>query len=111
MSRQFKFKAWNTETNLLMRLNQIDCEKGVLIKKDHILLQFTGHHDMNGSEIYEADILLYGTDKRMVVWDEDLNAWNLIGEQRKITFTFNKQELSKGKRLCSYYESPGSFKK
>jgi hypothetical protein len=111
MDRKFKFKAWNKETQLLMRLNQIDCEKGVLIKKDHILLQFTGHYDKSKTEIYEADILLFGTEKRMIIWDESQYGWALIGEKRKRTLTFSKDELEKGVRLCSYYESPNTFEK
>ena len=36
--RKIKFKAWDTEHKLLMRLNSIDCNKGELVKKDHVLL-------------------------------------------------------------------------
>lgn len=46
--RKLLFKAWNTETKLLMRLNTIDCRKGELFKRDHILLQFTGMYDKTG---------------------------------------------------------------
>jgi len=49
--RKMMFKAWNKETRLLMRLNSIDCVKGELVKKDHILLQFTGLYDKQKEEI------------------------------------------------------------
>uniref|UniRef100_UPI00404A7489 YopX family protein n=1 Tax=Fulvivirga sp. TaxID=1931237 RepID=UPI00404A7489 len=111
MDRKFKFKAWNKETQLMMRLNQIDCEKGVLFKKDHILLQFTGHYDKSKTEVYEADILLFGTEKRMIVWDELRYGWAMIGEEGKKSSVFSKYELEKGVKLCSYYESPTTFKK
>ena len=52
------FKAWNKETRLLMRLNSIDCNRGELVKKDHVLLQFTGLYDIQKEEIYEMDIFL-----------------------------------------------------
>jgi hypothetical protein len=111
MNRKFKFKAWNQDTELLMRLNQIDCEKGVLFKKNHILLQFTGHVDKSGVEVYEADILLFGTEKRMIIWNEERYGWALIGESGKSTKSFSKEELTFGIKLCSYYESPESFTK
>lgn len=109
MNRQFKFKAWNKDTKLLMRLNQIHCEKGVLVKKDHILLQFTGLHDKNGSEVYESDILLFEVEKIIVTWDEDGFAWSLKNEGGKTIRLFNAEELKKAVKLCNYYEAPESF--
>jgi hypothetical protein len=111
MNRKFKFKAWNRETQLLMRLNQIDCEKGVLYKKNHVLLQFTGHVDKSGVEVYEHDILLFGTEKRMIIWDEERYGWAMVREKGKSSKSFNKEELLLGIKLCSYYESPESFLK
>src|SRR4051812_29748594 len=73
--RKIKFKAWDTESKLLMRLNSIDCNKGELFKKDHILLQFTGMTDLNSDEIYEMDILLISNEKHVVFWNDILNGW------------------------------------
>jgi hypothetical protein len=111
MDRRFKFKAWNKETKLLMRLNQIDCKKGWLVKKDHVLLQFTGHFDKSGTEIYEGDILLFGTDKWMVQWEEDRNGWALATEEGKSSVALANKKLTESVKLCSYFESPNSFLK
>ena len=74
-ARKIKFKAWDTESRLLMRLNSIECNKGELIKKNHVLLQFTGMTDKNGDEIYEMDVLLISDQKYVVFWEEVKNGW------------------------------------
>lgn len=104
--RKVMFKAWNKETKLLMRLNSIDCKKGELFKKDHILLQFTGLYDKQNEEIYEMDVMLIGSEKFIVVWDTERNGWNLAKlANRSVSEPFLKQNSGKTIRLCSYFES------
>lgn len=109
-AREFKFKAWNEDTRLMMRLDQIDCVKGKLVKKGHVLLQFTGLKDKDGTELYEKDIVLMGTDKFMILWDENRNGWSRIAQHNiKDKYPLTQKEMSGAMKLCSYYESPDSF--
>jgi hypothetical protein len=105
-SRILRFKAWNKESKLLMRLNSIDCVKGELFKKDHILLQFTGLYDKQKEEIYELDVLLMDSEKLLVRWDEHRNGWGFtdIEERNKIA-AFTSEIAGQTMRLCNYFES------
>jgi hypothetical protein len=104
--RKLMFKAWNKETRLLMRLNNIDCKKGELFKKDHILLQFTGLYDKQNDEIYEMDVMLMGGEKYLVIWNDERNGWNLVTlTDRAATAPFLKENSEKMTRLWSYFES------
>jgi hypothetical protein len=104
--RKFKFKAWNKQDRLLMKLSSIDCLKGELFKRDHILLQFTGHYDKQEEEIYEMDIVLINSEKFVVTWDEVSNGWFLtdLKKNEKIQ-RFVKEDAVKTVRLCNYFES------
>jgi hypothetical protein len=89
-----------------MKLSSIDCLKGELYKKDHLLLQFTGHVDKQEEEIYEMDIVLLRSEKFVVMWDEESNGWFLRDLVRQVKMQrFEKEVAEKTVRLCSYFES------
>lgn len=104
-SRKLKFKAWNTESRLLMRLNSIDCIRGELVKKDHILLQFTGLHDDQGEEVYDMDVLLGDSKKFIVRWEESLRGWKLSLLESPGGEALQLERIRHMRRLCSYFES------
>ena len=105
-ARKILFKAWNQETKLLMRLNSIDCIKGELFRRNHILLQFTGLHDKQNEEIYEMDLVLIGNDKFVVSWDTVQNGWGLSPfPDSHVKKPFVKEVSQSAIRLCNYFES------
>ena len=109
--RKLLFKAWNQQTRLLMRLNNIDCVKGELFRKDHILLQFTGLYDKQHEEIYEMDMVLIGAKKFVVMWDTDQNRWGISAfPEGEGTRPFVKEISETAVRICSYFETgrPGN---
>jgi hypothetical protein len=103
--RKIKFKAWNTDSHLLMRLNSIDCNKGELFKKNHVLLQFTGLYDRLGEEVYDMDVLLIYSDQYLVFWHESKGGWFYSPVAEPSTMLpFLEPEAARMKRFCSYFE-------
>jgi hypothetical protein len=103
--RKLKFKAWNSETKLLMRLNSIDCVKGELNKKGHVLLQFIGLVDKHEEEIYDMDILLKDSDKYLVKWSNEQYGWVIASLEGKMLEVDLKDFTENSVRLRSYFES------
>ncbi len=103
--RKIKFKAWNEEEQLLVRLNSIDCNRGELVKKNHILLQFTGFHDREGEEIYDRDVLLIDYVKFLVFWDDDKKGWFYCSiDKPNGSLSFHAPIAEKMRRFCSHFE-------
>lgn len=100
------FKAWNTETKLMMRLGVIECVRGELQKKNHVLLQFTGLTDRSEEEIYELDVLLIQKEKKVVVWNTERNGWDIAALAKPtLSEPFIKSIAKQAVRICNYYET------
>jgi YopX protein len=104
-ARKIKFKAWDSEHKLLMRLNSIDCNKGELVKKNHVLLQFTGMQDKEGEEIYDQDVLMISLEKYIVFWNDTKNGWYYSPlKDRNTHAPFLTKDASAMKRFSNYFE-------
>ena len=103
--RKIKFKAWDQEHRLLMRLNSIECSKGELIKKNHVLLQFTGLLDKEGEEIYDMDVLFISLDKYIVFWNDTKNGWYFSPlSKRENHNPFLAKDAERMKRFGNFFE-------
>jgi hypothetical protein len=88
MMREIKFRAWDKECGRMFFdltieaiINQtVDSVKNGhdthwLGETDHVLMQYTGLHDVNGREIYEGDLVRIGDGKNTAVcpveWKSD----------------------------------------
>lgn len=104
-SRKIKFKAWHTDTRLLMRLSSVELGKGDQVRNNTVLLQFTGLTDKDGTEIYEMDVLLIDYDKYLVFWNAERNGWfysPLL--KREAQQPFLAAVASTMKRFSSWFE-------
>jgi len=103
--RKIKFKAWNQEARLLMKLDSIECHKGELFRRDHILLQFTGILDRDDEEIYDMDILLIYSEKHLVFWDMARSGWYYsVLKNPDESEPFVKEVGNGMRRFCSFFE-------
>lgn len=92
----------------MVRLNQIECKRGLLERKGHILLQFTGFLDQAETELYENDVVLKGMHKYMICWSAELGCWywqNMSDQSQRLQI--NEFDLEDAVRLCNYYEMTG----
>lgn len=80
-AREIKFRIWDNRKKIMIKWEEAiehphlgDVFKGHL--KDYVLMQATGLKDVQGNEIFEGDIVKYGSDSiAVIIWNEFVGCW------------------------------------
>jgi uncharacterized phage protein (TIGR01671 family) len=77
MRREIKFRVWDNIDYMSNTYDLTEIQFGkIQFTKDCIVMQFTGLKDMNGTEIYEDDIVFNHAEEgrsnsNTIIWDMD----------------------------------------
>lgn len=122
-----KFRAWFKEEKKMYGVHELSFYHGNIISvalcnlktlerpyfyfdiEDIELIQYTGHNDKNGVEIYKNDIVAttFNDYKYIVIWDSEYSSYRL----QNITFNWDILELTSHKLhaievIGNIYENP-----
>jgi len=107
MTREIKFRAWDTEEKrMFIPIFYVD-DAGFIDKR--VFMQYTGIHDKNDKEIFEGDIVQWENGRKCeVYWFSspahngwDLIAWNMKGKPNEDYCLWEGLEI-----IGNIYENP-----
>lgn len=108
--RAIKFRAWDTENKKMVSdisLGTVNFYESLNeFFKSTNLMQFTGLLDKNGTEIYEGDVVAYGTDKpQEIIYEKGMFTWRNEGSMSLGNYYSKLMEV-----VGNIYENPELLK-
>jgi len=104
--RDLKFRGWDSEQKEM----SLPFEIGSMLSEFgwDILLQFTGLHDKNGKEIYDADVMLWPDGyKQIIGFNEKHTETSVRDIETSFGYHFDSQHpVDKGNIIGNIYENP-----
>mgnify|MGYP000548380865 CR=1 FL=1 len=113
MSREIKFRAWNTKFNVMYVwqtiLDSLKLERLLEGHPEVNLMQYTGLKDKNGVEIYEDDLWFYDGCHYLVQWTNAYAGFSLVATELDNKHTGEILQMfhaAKGVVIGNIYENP-----
>lgn len=121
--REIEFRAWNKEKKIMCFDNEDDSasywdgvyssEIGLInhslkrMRKEYVIMQYTGKKDKNGTKIFEGDIVLvdeYEQEIAIIKWDEECG--NFYFELDNLYLTFDEYYANELEVVGNIYDNP-----
>lgn len=112
--REIKFRAWNTVGNCMVDDKAVTGELGFSYARSHPdkykLMEYTGLHDVNGTEIYEGDIVRHFFNGQFFVDEVTFKRATFILGQYHLGYAVDGEMAGKAEVIGNTYENPELLK-